>query len=301
RAVGFGDRLGRHALKALQRRGPQVDELRGQRRLRLDRPRGIGHVIFGDMADRADHFADFVGDRRLDLAGLARPQIGGDRAAGVLDRVPDVARERLGVREWIRDAEAEGAARRRFGRGRGRGGRGFRRGRRFGGRRGRGLGLGHRGSGFVDLRRGRRRGRGRDIPRGRGSDVGGGWRGRLLAPGCFGRGLGGGRGRRSFARRGGGRGLVGRRFRRLRLFRPRNSPRSDRGGLGRSLGRRRRQGVDPLVERLGLRPARRTARLFRRRRQRADPFRLRRDLRPFRRGRRRGLRGSALRLRAPRL
>ena len=66
--VGRGDGRGRRALKALQRRGPEIDELRRQRGLRLERPLGLGHVIFGDLADRSDHFADIVGDRGLDLA-----------------------------------------------------------------------------------------------------------------------------------------------------------------------------------------------------------------------------------------
>ncbi len=147
------------------------------------------------MAERADHFADLVGDRRLDLAGLARPHVGGERLAGVLDRARDVAGKRLDVGHRILDAEAEGAVRRRGRRGGRRGGRGFRRGRWFGGRRGRwrlggglddGRGFGDQGSGFADLRRGRRRGRGRDDRCGPGSDGGGRRRGRLLASAWFG-------------------------------------------------------------------------------------------------------------------
>ena len=120
RAVGFGDRLHRRALEAPQRCGPQVDELSGERRLRLDRPLGVGHVIFGDVADRPDHFADFVGESRLDLARLARPHVGGHRLAGVLDRAGDVAGERLDVGHRILGAEPERASGAR-GRGRGRG------------------------------------------------------------------------------------------------------------------------------------------------------------------------------------
>ena len=81
RTVRLGDRRRRRALEALQGRGPQIDELRRQRGLRLERPLGLGHVIFGDMAERPDHLSDVIGHGGLDLARFARPQIGCERLA----------------------------------------------------------------------------------------------------------------------------------------------------------------------------------------------------------------------------
>ncbi len=97
-AVGFGDGLSRRALEALQGRGPQIDELRAQRRLRLERPLGLGHVVFGDVAERADHLADVVGDGRFDLAGFARAHEGRQRPAGELHHAASVVGERFDVR-----------------------------------------------------------------------------------------------------------------------------------------------------------------------------------------------------------
>ncbi len=72
------------------------------------RPLRVGHVVFGHPADRAHHLADIVGERGLDLAGLARPQISGQHLAALLDRLRDVVGERLhvGGRIWV----ARGAA-----------------------------------------------------------------------------------------------------------------------------------------------------------------------------------------------
>ena len=95
--VGRGDRRRLFALEALQGRSPEVDELLGQRRLRRERPLGIGHVIFGHAADGAHHLADFIGDRGLDLAALPRRHIGGQRLAALLDRLRDVVCERLHI------------------------------------------------------------------------------------------------------------------------------------------------------------------------------------------------------------
>ena len=95
--VRRGDRRRLLALQPLQRRGPEVDEPRRQRRLRRERPLRIGEVIFGDPADRLDHLADVVGDRRLDRSALARAQVGGQRLAALLDRGCDVAGERFHV------------------------------------------------------------------------------------------------------------------------------------------------------------------------------------------------------------
>ena len=106
RGVGRGDRRRLLALQALQRRGPEIDELRRQRRLRRERPLGLGHVIFGDPADRSHHLADVVGDRGLDLAALARPQIGGQHLAALLDRLRDVVGERFDVGRRILGARA---------------------------------------------------------------------------------------------------------------------------------------------------------------------------------------------------
>ena len=106
-AVGFGDRPGRSALEPLQRRRPQIDELGGVGRLGLDRALGIGHVILGDMAERADHLADLLGDRGLDLPALARTHVGRERLAGMFDGAGDVAGQRLDVRHRILHPEAE--------------------------------------------------------------------------------------------------------------------------------------------------------------------------------------------------
>ena len=68
-----------------------------QRRLRRERPLGIGHVIIDHPTDGARHFADFVGDRDLDHAALPWSHISGQRLAAVLDRPRDVVGERLHV------------------------------------------------------------------------------------------------------------------------------------------------------------------------------------------------------------
>ena len=95
--VGRNDRGGLFALQAMQGRRPEFDELLGQRRLRGERPLGIGHVIVGHSADGAHHLADLVGERRLDLAARPWLQIGGEHLAALLDRLSDVVRKRLHV------------------------------------------------------------------------------------------------------------------------------------------------------------------------------------------------------------
>ena len=146
--VGRGDRRRLFALQALQCRGPELDELPGQRRLRLKGPLRLGQVIFGHPAERPDHFAHLVGGRGLDLPAFPRTQVSGERLAAMLDRECDIVGERF----HVGDGRLSGGA---FGR---RGsGPGFacawRRGRRNRPRwaRGRGGGLGRsrRGLGFA--------------------------------------------------------------------------------------------------------------------------------------------------------
>ena len=76
---------------------------------------GSAHVIFGDTADGAHHFANIIGDRDLDLAALPWSQISGQRLAAVLDRPRDVVRERLHIGGGILAARAGrlGGSRRR--------------------------------------------------------------------------------------------------------------------------------------------------------------------------------------------
>jgi len=51
----------------------------------------------GDGAQRLDHLTDFVGRLVLDLAGLARLEIGGQRLATALQRPRDIHRESFGI------------------------------------------------------------------------------------------------------------------------------------------------------------------------------------------------------------
>ena len=118
--VGRGDGRRLFALEALQCRTPKIDELRGQRRLRLKGPLRIGHVMFGHPADGTHHFADVVGGRGLDLPALPRAQVSGERLAALLDRERDIAGERLhvgerrlGARGWRRIKGANPRGRRR--------------------------------------------------------------------------------------------------------------------------------------------------------------------------------------------
>ncbi len=106
--VGRDDRGRLFALEPLQGYGPEIDELLGQRRLRGERPLGIGHVIFGHPAEGTDHLAHFARERGLDLAARARLQVSGQHFAALLDRLGDVVRERLHIGWRVMDAVVDG-------------------------------------------------------------------------------------------------------------------------------------------------------------------------------------------------
>src|ERR1700722_18646052 len=84
----------------MQRRGPEIDEVHGQRGLRLERLQWVGHVVLAELPDRSDHFAALVGALHLDLARLARPQICGQHLAALLYGLTNVAGERFRVGNW---------------------------------------------------------------------------------------------------------------------------------------------------------------------------------------------------------
>ena len=98
--------------KRLSVSAQRLTNLRGQRRLRLEGPLRLRQVVFRDVAERARHFSDVVGEARFRRAVLARAHIGGENLAGLLDGAADVAGERLEIRQRI--AEAEGRFRRGF-------------------------------------------------------------------------------------------------------------------------------------------------------------------------------------------
>src|ERR1700722_17470266 len=84
----------------MQRRGPEIDEVHGQRGLRLERLQWVGHVVLAELPDRSDHFAAIVGELHLDLARLARPQICGENLAALLYGLTILAGERFRGGNW---------------------------------------------------------------------------------------------------------------------------------------------------------------------------------------------------------
>src|ERR1700722_8705853 len=90
----------------MQRRGPEIDELHGQRGLRLERLQWVGHVVLAKLPDRSDHFAAIVRELHLDLARLARLKICGQLLAALLYGLTNVARERFRVGDWRLGSEA---------------------------------------------------------------------------------------------------------------------------------------------------------------------------------------------------
>ena len=106
RLVGLNDGRRLPALKALQGRGPEIDELGGQRGLRLEGALRIGEVIFRDLAERARHLSDVVGERRLERPVLARPQVGGEHLPRLLERAGHIVGEGFDIRRRIGGAES---------------------------------------------------------------------------------------------------------------------------------------------------------------------------------------------------
>ena len=92
-----GHRPDRFAGEAFRRRDPEFEIGLAEAGLDLDRALRIGEPVFGDVAERLDHVGDLVGRLDLDLADLARLEIGGERLAAFLDHAGDVARELLDV------------------------------------------------------------------------------------------------------------------------------------------------------------------------------------------------------------
>jgi hypothetical protein len=64
---------------------PQLEIGLAEARLDLDRALRIGQPVFGDVTERLHHVGDLVGRLDLDVAVLARLEVGGERLAAFLD------------------------------------------------------------------------------------------------------------------------------------------------------------------------------------------------------------------------
>ena len=91
--VRLDDGLRLLAAGALQHRAPQIEEVAGDRGLRLDDLAGIADPALGDAAERLDHLAGFLGLAGLGLAALDRLEIGGGHLAVFLDQPAHVLGE----------------------------------------------------------------------------------------------------------------------------------------------------------------------------------------------------------------
>ena len=83
--------------KALCRRRPQIEIGLAQPVLRFESALRVFQPIFGDLAQRFDDFADFLGELVALAAFLARLEIGRQRAPAFLDEPRQIARKLLDV------------------------------------------------------------------------------------------------------------------------------------------------------------------------------------------------------------
>ncbi|MBA7676254.1 hypothetical protein ES703_84495 [subsurface metagenome] len=91
---GFGVCFTGHATR---RRAPEVEIGLADLVLQIRRAVLVGHPVFRDRGEGLDHLGNLVRRLVLDLAGLARLQIGRERLARTFHRACDVHGERFGV------------------------------------------------------------------------------------------------------------------------------------------------------------------------------------------------------------
>ena len=96
---GSGVATGRGLLAghAFDGAGPQIEIGAAEIGLQFERALGVGEPVFRHLADGPDHVGDVVGEVAVDLAFLARLQIGGERLAAFLDQAGEIARKRLDI------------------------------------------------------------------------------------------------------------------------------------------------------------------------------------------------------------
>ena len=83
--------------QAAHRRAPEIEIALGDLGLQVGRAVVVGEPIFGDRGEGLDHFGEFGRRLVLDLAALARLQIGRKRLAAAFHRARDIHREGFSV------------------------------------------------------------------------------------------------------------------------------------------------------------------------------------------------------------